>query len=150
MTCTEMVSAMGLKYSPEKSGELRLVSPEEKPVAMQIFGSDPDSMARAASVFGAAFDIIDINMVPLNRKEHIRRLAEVAHIMLDAGVILIVSAVELNATDLDVIQTSVSPELVSVVWVGNEHTTDIPIKLHLPENENLEASADAIRKSLSL
>lgn len=62
MTCTEMVSAMGLKYSPEKSGELRLVSPEEKPVAMQIFGSDPDSMARAASVFGAAFDIIDINM----------------------------------------------------------------------------------------
>ena len=101
-------------------------------------------------MFGLDADIIDINMVPLNRKEHIRRLAEVAHIMLDAGVILIVSAVELNATDLDVIQTSVSPELVSVVWVGNEHTTDIPIKLHLPENENLEASADAIRKSLSL
>jgi bifunctional enzyme CysN/CysC len=101
-------------------------------------------------MFGLDADIIDINMVPLNRKEHIRRLAEVAHIMLDAGMILIVSAVELNAADLDVIKTSIQPESISVIWVGNEPTTDIPVRMHLPEIENVEASAMAIRKLLNL
>lgn len=101
-------------------------------------------------MFGLDADIIDINMVPLNRKEHIRRLAEVAHIMLDAGMILIVSAVELNASDLDVIKTSILPEQISVIWVGNEPTTDIPVKLRISENDNIEASAQAIRKHLNL
>jgi bifunctional enzyme CysN/CysC len=77
-------------------------------------------------------------------------LAEVAHIMLDAGMILIVSAVELNASDLDVIKTSILPEQISVIWVGNEPTTDIPVKLRISENDNIEASAQAIRKHLNL
>ena len=38
-----------------------------------------------------------------NRQEHLRRLAEVAHILLDAGMILIVTAIELTEEDLDLI-----------------------------------------------
>lgn len=101
-------------------------------------------------MYGLDADIIDINMVPLNRKEHIRRLAEVAHIMMDAGMILIVSAVELNAADLDVIKTSIPTELISVVWVGNGPTTDIPVRMHLPQTDNQEACVTAIRSLLNM
>ncbi len=42
-----------------------------------------------------------------NRSEHLRRLSEVANIMLDAGVILIVTAAELTQEELDLIRTTV-------------------------------------------
>lgn len=100
-------------------------------------------------MFGLDADIIDINMVPLNRKEHMRRLAEMAHIMLDSGMILIVSAVELNATDLDVIKTSVPTESISVVWVGDEPTTDIPIKTFLTDTHDVEKCAKQVRELLN-
>lgn len=101
-------------------------------------------------MYGLDADIVDINMVPLNRKEHIRRMAEVAHIMLDAGMILIISAVELTAADLDVIKTSIPAELISVVWIGNGLTTDIPVKIQLSGNNGAEASASEIRKLLNI
>ena len=68
--------------------------------------------------------------------------------MMDAGMILIVSAVELNAADLDVIKTSIPTELISVVWVGNGPTTDIPVRMHLPQTDNQEACVTAIRRLL--
>jgi len=59
----EMVSATALHYNGKKTYQLIEVSPEEHPVSMQIFGSDPAIMAEAARIVqehGA--DIIDINM----------------------------------------------------------------------------------------
>jgi bifunctional enzyme CysN/CysC len=100
-------------------------------------------------MYGLDSDII-MNMVPLNRREHIRRLAEVAHIMLDSGMILIVSAVELDASDLDVIKTSVPAELISVVWVGKTPKTDIPVNIFLSEEDKIEDSAQVIREQLNL
>ncbi len=60
---TEMVSDMGLLYNSSKTRQMADPSGEESPVAVQIFGSDPQAMARAAQMvetMGA--DIIDINM----------------------------------------------------------------------------------------
>jgi bifunctional enzyme CysN/CysC len=54
-----------------------------------------------------------------NRAEHLRRLAEVSHLMLDAGLILIVTAVELTREDLELLHTVVNPNQVEVFWVGN-------------------------------
>lgn len=60
---TEMVSAKGLFYKDKKTASLMRLDEREKPVSIQIFGSDPDIMAEIAPIaesFGAV--AIDINM----------------------------------------------------------------------------------------
>ncbi|CUH93645.1 tRNA dihydrouridine synthase DusB [Herbinix luporum] len=72
---TEMVSAKGIKYNNNNTKELLSVKDEERPVAIQLFGSDPDIMADTAKkIEYMNFDILDINMgcpVPkiVNNKE---------------------------------------------------------------------------------
>jgi len=60
---SEMVSDKGLLYKNCHTIDMLKIDDRERPVAMQIFGSDPASMARAAQlVEQAGTDIIDINM----------------------------------------------------------------------------------------
>jgi len=60
---TEMVSAKGIKYNNCNTKKLLEVSKKEKPVAVQLFGSDPDIMAEVAKqIEYMDFDILDINM----------------------------------------------------------------------------------------
>lgn len=60
---TEMVSAKGLTMGDRKSGELLTLGDTEHPAAAQIFGDDPEIMARAAvKVLEYKPDVIDINM----------------------------------------------------------------------------------------
>ena len=63
-TVTEMVSAKALEHDSGKTEALLIPGQGERPFAAQIFGSDPDCMARAAQkalrISGA--DVIDINM----------------------------------------------------------------------------------------
>jgi bifunctional enzyme CysN/CysC len=75
----------------------------------------------------------DIARGAANRMEHLRRLAEVANLMLDAGVILIVTAAELTQDDLDLIKTTVDPDRIEVVWVGEAVTTDLRFDLQVPD-----------------
>ena len=63
ITFSEMISAKGVHYDSQKSLELSVLDPSEKPAAVQIFGCEPAYMAAAAEQFvkrGAA--MIDINM----------------------------------------------------------------------------------------
>jgi tRNA-dihydrouridine synthase B len=63
MVYTEMVSAKGIHYNDSKSTDLTKVDEREKPVAVQIFGSDPDIMAEIAGKLDKSeASIIDINM----------------------------------------------------------------------------------------
>lgn len=61
---SEMVSDKGLVYNNCHTVEMLKVDERERPIAIQIFGSDPDSMSRAAQIVEAsgAADIIDMNM----------------------------------------------------------------------------------------
>ncbi|HHV60143.1 MAG TPA: tRNA dihydrouridine synthase DusB [Clostridiaceae bacterium] len=60
---TEMVSAKGMHYNSERTYRIAEINPEEKPCAIQIFGSDPGIMAEiAAELNNSEADIIDINM----------------------------------------------------------------------------------------
>ena len=60
---SEMVSAKGICYSDRKTAELCTVTDEERPMAVQLFGSEPDFMADAVKiVLEYRPDIIDINM----------------------------------------------------------------------------------------
>ena len=60
---TEMVSAKALDQKNRHTGELLEMSEEEKPVAVQLFGHEPDVMARAtAQLEERDFALVDINM----------------------------------------------------------------------------------------
>lgn len=63
MVYSEMISAKGLYYNDKKTAELMHITDEERPCAIQIFGSDADIMAEVIpKVMEAKPDIIDINM----------------------------------------------------------------------------------------
>jgi len=60
---SEMVSCKGLCFGDRKSEELLMLDEDEHPAAVQLFGDDPDIMARAAEkALAAGPEIIDINM----------------------------------------------------------------------------------------
>jgi nifR3 family TIM-barrel protein len=62
LVCSEMVSSSGLSHGNERTlGYLRIAR-DEHPLAVQIFGAEPDRMAEAARmVVDAGADIVDIN-----------------------------------------------------------------------------------------
>jgi nifR3 family TIM-barrel protein len=64
LVVSEMVSSFGLKYGDERTHrEFLRIHPEEHPVAIQLFGHDPDVMREAAAIVAeTGADLIDINM----------------------------------------------------------------------------------------
>lgn len=63
LVVSEMVSAKGLLYKNVKTFDMLRVAPEERPAAIQLFGSNPQELARAAKIAEAeGADIIDFNM----------------------------------------------------------------------------------------
>lgn len=59
---TEMVSAKALLYGDEKTKLLLKTCKEERPLAVQIFGSDLEAIAYASKYVSKIGDIVDINM----------------------------------------------------------------------------------------
>ncbi|HMD88299.1 MAG TPA: GTP-binding protein [Anaerolineaceae bacterium] len=84
----------------------------------------------------------------ISRHEHIRRLAEVAHILLDAGLILIVTAIELTQAELEMIKAIVDGNRIETIWVGDTKTTDLSVDLQVPGGEQSELSAFQIKSLL--
>ena len=63
MVVTEMVSAKAILYKNKNTKELLTVRSEERPAAVQLFGSDPEIMAEiAAQIEDGPYDVIDVNM----------------------------------------------------------------------------------------
>ena len=60
---TEMISAKGIYYNNKNTEKLWEIDEEERPAALQLFGSEPELMAdMAAKIENRNFDIYDINM----------------------------------------------------------------------------------------
>lgn len=63
LCCMEMVSAKALFYQNKNTRQLLEIHPDERPVSLQLFGSDPDIMAEMAKrIEELPFAILDINM----------------------------------------------------------------------------------------
>ena len=63
LMCTEMVSAKAVLYNNKNTEDLMRTVTEEHPIALQLFGSDPQIMADIAKRLSEReFDIIDVNM----------------------------------------------------------------------------------------
>jgi len=77
-----------------------------------------------------------------------RRLSEVSNILLDAGIILLLTAAELTQEDMEIMKTAVSPEKIETVWIGENVTTDIAYDLQLTQHENVAESVDILKSHL--
>ena len=64
LVVAEMVSDKALIYESKKTYELLKMAEEERPISQQIFGGDPETLAKAAKIIEEYMhpDIIDINM----------------------------------------------------------------------------------------
>ena len=63
LLCMEMVSAKAIQYNNKNTKALLEIHPEECPVSLQLFGSDPDIISEVAKqIEELPFAILDINM----------------------------------------------------------------------------------------
>ena len=63
LVCTEMVSAKAVHYNNKNSAPLLAVDDRERPVSLQLFGSEPELLGEiAARLEPGPYDIIDFNM----------------------------------------------------------------------------------------
>ena len=63
MVTSELISAKGMCYNDSKTAELCTITPEERPMALQLFGSEPKFIQQAVKLL-LPFqpDVIDLNM----------------------------------------------------------------------------------------
>jgi len=84
-----------------------------------------------------------------NWHEHVRRMAETAHLFLDSGLILIMTAVELTQDDLKIFNTILNSNQIETVWIGEKITTDINYDIQLlGDEENVERSVVQLKRML--
>ena len=62
LVVTEMISAKALYYNDEKTKKMLNMNGEKRPIAVQLFGSDVESLKKAVEYVSENADIIDINM----------------------------------------------------------------------------------------
>lgn len=63
LLCMEMVSAKAVQYRNKNTQELLRIEAKERPVSLQLFGSDPDVISEIAKeIEERPFDILDLNM----------------------------------------------------------------------------------------
>ena len=62
LACTEMISARGFLENGKNTVELLRTTPEDAPLVVQLFGSEPERMARAAELLSLqGFSLFDVN-----------------------------------------------------------------------------------------
>ncbi len=104
-------------------------------------------MGIANVLYGVDADIKKPGSDERHRPEHLRRLAEVSNILLDAGVILIVTAIGLTQQELEIIQNVVDSDLIETIWLGGD-PTDIDFAMTVPNLNNLDETLDNIKALL--
>lgn len=86
----------------------------------------------------------DIDRISENREEHLRRTAEVSNVILDAGIILIVTARNLTNDNLELFKSIINPECILTIWTGKTVTTDIVFDLNIPGISDVEESISSV------
>jgi bifunctional enzyme CysN/CysC len=111
-----------------------------------LYGVDADIKGRELQSEEHAGSVPVKSNGNLTRKEHIRRLAEVAHLMMDSGLILIVTAVGLSQEELEIIKTVVDPDRIDTFWIGDEVTTDINYDYHFVNGDAADEAVQILKE----
>jgi len=79
-------------------------------------------------------------------KEFLRRAAEISHLMLDAGMILLITAISFTREDLDLFQNIVPPDQITTVWIGSsdQSDNDLSCDLNLSMHEDEERVSEVL------
>ncbi|MHC4926927.1 MAG: adenylyl-sulfate kinase, partial [Planctomycetota bacterium] len=101
-------------------------------------------MGIANVLYGVDADIKKPGDDQTHRPEHLRRLAEISNLLLDAGVILVVTAIGLTQRELEIIQNVVDSDLIEPIWLGDE-PTNIDFAMKVPSLENFDDTLDRIK-----
>ena len=123
LVTSEMVSARALEFGSTKTAPLMQTSPCEHPVALQIFGGEPGSMAEAARqcvAYGA--DLVDINMGCTVPK--VRKAQAGTGLMCDAA-----RAVEVAAAVVQAVPVPVTVKFRAGLIVGDDSFLDLGRRL---------------------
>jgi bifunctional enzyme CysN/CysC len=91
----------------------------------------------------------DIERTQDARPEHVRRLAEVANILLDAGLIVVGTAAALSGEDLQIIRTSVGADRLVAIWLGDpppDGTWDAVLPANVPGARLVERAGELLRE----
>ncbi|NLB15566.1 MAG: GTP-binding protein [Clostridiales bacterium] len=99
-------------------------------------------------LYGVAGEIKVEGEIP-DRYEHIRRLGEVANIMMDSGMLLLVTCAEFTANDMEVLEATVDTEHIHTVWLGDKVTTDVVPDLAISDASDRDATAVRIKSFMA-
>ncbi len=58
---------------------------------------------------------------------------------MEAGGILIITAVELMQTDIEIVKTIVNPDKIDTVWIGSEVTTDMNCDVYIDSIDSYDS-----------
>ncbi len=121
---SEMVSSHAIHYRNERTlTQLLAIHPDEHPVAVQLFGSDPEIMSEAAGEAAAAgADIIDLNMGCPVRK--VRKTGAGVELLADPGRAVAVARAAVAGCD-----RPVTVKLRSGLTAGDSSGLDLAVRL---------------------
>lgn len=124
MAFSEMVSSHAIHYRNERTlTQLLTIHPDEHPVALQLFGSDPEIMREAAGQAAAAgADIIDLNMgCPVKK---VRKTGAGAELLADPDLAVAVARAAVEGCD-----RPVTVKLRSGLVVGDSSGLGVAVRL---------------------
>ncbi len=78
------------------------------------------------------------------RREHIRRLAEVAHVLLQSGFLLIVTAIGLTEEEMSIFRTVVEMERVLTMWIGPRKGADLEVDWPIENMNDTQAVVNSV------
>ncbi len=90
----------------------------------------------------------DIERTAENRHEHLRRLGEVANILIDAGLIVIATAEGLTDNDVRTMRTSTGDNRVLTAWIGDPAPDSVTPDVLCPPAEPIESLVARIERLL--
>ena len=68
--------------------------------------------------------------------------------MLDSGMILVVTAIELSQADLEILKIIIDPDKIDIVWTGENVSTDIDYDIHLNDGSDLDYNISKMKEYL--
>jgi len=128
---TELISSDGLVRDSTKTFQMLQFRPEERPIGIQLFGNDPEIMARGAQIAeSAGFDSIDLNFGCPAKKvvkkgagaallNNLRRLKDITRAVVQATSIPVSGKIRIGWTEKNLVAVEVSRilEQEGVCWV---------------------------------
>ncbi|MBD3209139.1 GTP-binding protein [Candidatus Woesearchaeota archaeon] len=92
---------------------------------------------------------LDADIDKERRQEHIRRLGEVSHLLLDAGLIVVATASDLTEPEIRLLRTIINQDFIITANVGDFTNGNGVIDVFLDENDGVEANANKLLGKLS-